>query len=164
MFAGRAVGGGRKRGVASSATSTPGDEDAVSHCGEVPEGNQVAVFSFFVHDRAWRNLERQVVAVGAGAIGALPVHAALAVELRMEAVGNERVLVECGDEVDRPAMAAITAAWPAAGYKLLSAEGHAAIAAIACLNANLDFVYEHYALSALGAALGTMLMKRPRWP
>ena len=56
-----------------------------------------------VDDRAGRHFEDQVRAVAAGAVRALAVLAALGLEFGMEAVGDERVLVRAGDEVDRAA-------------------------------------------------------------
>ena len=55
--------------------------------------------------------------------GAQAVLAALGLELRMEAVGDERVVVRAGDEVDRAARAAVAAVRAAARHELLAAEG-----------------------------------------
>jgi len=72
----------------------------IPDCGEVAEQNQFAVFSLFVDHRAGRHFKDQIVAVGAGAVGTLPVYAPLAVELGVEAVIDEGVLVEGGNQVD----------------------------------------------------------------
>ena len=69
--------------------------------------------------------------------------AALRLELGMEAVGDEGVLVRAGDEVDRSARAAVAAVRAAARHAHLAAEGHAAVAAVAGVDLNVDFVDEH---------------------
>ncbi len=48
-----------------------------------------------------------------------------------------------GDEEDRAAPPAVTAAGPAARHAHLAAEGHAAVAPVAGLDVDVDFVDEH---------------------
>ena len=79
----------------------------------------------------------------AGAVRALPVLAALGVELGMEAVVDEGVGVCAGDDVDRSAVSAVAAARPAARHALFAAEGQASAAAVACRDVDVDFVNEH---------------------
>ena len=61
----------------------------------------------------------------------------------MEAVVDERVGVRTGDDEDRAAVPAVTAAGTAARDELLAAERQASASAIACRDVNVDFVNEH---------------------
>ena len=64
-------------------------------------------------------------------------------ELGVEAEVDEGVEVRAGDEVDRAAVAAVAAVRAAARDELLAAEAHAAAAAVARRDVDVDFVDEH---------------------
>src|SRR5690606_31560106 len=72
-----------------------------------------------------------------------PVLTAGGPEEGMISIGDEGVLVRAGDQVDGTTVAAVAAARTAARHPHLSAECHAAIAAGAGLNVDVDFVDEH---------------------
>src|SRR5262245_18461119 len=111
MSARRAIGGGGPRRVTASGSSAACDEYAIANLRQVPNQNQFIVFSLLVDDRTGRDFERQVGSVSARAIGSLCMHATLTVEFGMEAVIDQRVLVEGRGQVDGAAMTAVTAAW-----------------------------------------------------
>ncbi len=138
----RAVGGRRERRVAAPAAAAPRDQHAFAGVCEVRERDQV-VGGLFVHDRAGRHFEHQVRAVVAGAIRSQPVLPALGLEFGMEPVGDERVLVGAGDEVDRTAVSAVAAVRSAARHELLAAKAQAAVAAVACFDLDINFIDEH---------------------
>jgi hypothetical protein len=52
------------------------------------------------------------------------------------------------------AVTAITARGPAAGYKLLSAEGYATVAAVSRFHSNSCFVNEHFCTKSTRCAVG----------
>ena len=58
----------------------------------------------------------------------------------LEAVIEEGVEVGVGDEVDRPAVAAVAAVRTAARHELLAPEAHGAAAAVAGRDVDVDFV------------------------
>ena len=72
--------------------------------------------------------------------------AALAVEFWMEAVIDEGVLVEGGDQMYGAAVSAVTATGAATGDEFFAPEGEAAIAAVARHDTNVDFVDEQLGL------------------
>src|SRR6185436_6506860 len=138
----RAIRRGCERRVSSASSSAARDEHAVSDVAQVGQRNQF-VAMLVVDDGPRRNLEFHVRAAVTGAVGAQAVLAALRVEFWMETVGDERVLVLTGDEVDRSARTAVPAVRAAARYAHLAAEGHAAVAAVARVDLNIYFVDEH---------------------
>ena len=109
---------------------------------EIGERNQI-VAGLLVHRRARGDLQDEIAAVMSGAIRSLTVLAALGAELRMEAVGDERVLVETRDEVDRTAVSAVAAVRSAPRDALLAAKAQAAVAAAARFDLDVDLVDEH---------------------
>jgi hypothetical protein len=68
----------------------------------------------------------------------------LGIKFGMEAVINEGVLVEGGDQINRAALATVTAGGTSARYKFLPAEGHAAIPAVARFYADVNFINKHF--------------------
>jgi len=46
-------------------------------------------------------------------------------------------------------MASVTAGWAALGHELFAAEGHTAVAAVTCFNADFCFVNEHNSVSSV---------------
>ena len=75
--------------------------------------------------------------------------APLAVEFGVEAILNEGVLMEGGDQIDRTTEPAVPSARAAAGDKFFAAEGQAAIAAVARFHTDVDFVDEQLGLVRL---------------
>ena len=90
-----------------------------------------------------RNLQDDGVAVEAGAVGAHAVLAALRLVLGVEAEMDEGIVALRGLHDHVAATAAVAARGSAAGDELLTAEGHAAVAAVAGFYANFGFVDEH---------------------
>jgi len=71
------------------------------------------------------------------------VLAALALVLGVVSEVDEGVVALRGDHDHVAAAAAVAARWAAAGHELFAAEGHAAVAAVAGLDANSCFIDEH---------------------
>jgi hypothetical protein len=71
------------------------------------------------------------------------VAAALGLELGMEAIVDEGVQVQARDEEHRPAPASVAPVGPASWYELLAPETETAVAAVARLHVDVDFVDEH---------------------
>jgi len=69
--------------------------------------------------------------------------AALSLMLRVIAEMDEGVVALRRDHHDVAATSAVAARGAPAGYKFLAPEGHAAVAAVARLYANLCFIDEH---------------------
>ncbi len=96
-----------------------------------------------VDDRPDRNFQKYVAALASGLVGAFAVTSALGLVLGIEAEMHERVVALAGFHDDVAALAAIAAGGPAARDKLLPAECHAAVAAVAGLYLDFCFVDEH---------------------
>ena len=92
---------------------------------------------------AHRHSQRNGVAVEAGAVGTHAVLAALRLVLRVVAEVDEGVMALRADHDHVAASAAVAARGSAAGHELLPAEGHATVAAVAGLDANLSLIDEH---------------------
>ena len=134
------MGAGGEVLVAAAAAAALGDGDALVGLAEVVD----ELAGFRVEERgADGNLEGDVAAVEAGAVGAHAVFAALRLVLGVIPKMNERVVALAGHHEDVAAAAAVAARGPAAGHKLLAPEGHAAVAAVAGFDANFGFVDEH---------------------
>ena len=140
MLARSLVGAGGEVLVAAAAAPALGDDDLLVGLLEVV--NQLAGF-LVVKRRADRDLQNDGVAVEAGAVGAQAVFAALRLVLRVIAEVNQCVVALRADHNDVAATAAVAARGPAAGNELLAPEGHAAVAAVAGLDANFCFIDEH---------------------
>ena len=78
-----------------------------------------------------------------GAVGAEAVAAALGLVLGVETEVDEGVVAEGRGHEDVAAVAAVAAGGTAAGNELFAPEGHAAVAAVAGLDANSCFIDEH---------------------
>ena len=102
-------------------------------------------FSGFVvvQDRADRNFQKNVHALAAGAVGAFAVASALRFVFGIEAEVHQRIVAFAGLHDDVAAFAAVSARGAAARDKLLPAEGHAAIAAVACFDPDFCLVDKH---------------------
>jgi len=96
------------------------------------------------------------------------VLAALGAELGMEPEVDEGVGVLAGDDVNRAAVPAVSAARTAARHALLAPEGETSAATMPGLDVDIDFVNEHRIWSADDQiprySSGTMLMTRPLEP
>ena len=122
------------------AAASFGDDDLL--VGELEVVDKLAGL-LIVKGCADRNLENDGVAVQAGAVGAHPVLAALALVLGIVAEVDEGVVAQGRGHEDVAAVAAVAAGGSAAGDKLLPAEGHAAVAAVAAFDANSCFIDKH---------------------
>ena len=125
--------------VAVAAVAAFGDHDALIGLREV-----VQDFSGFVvvDDGAHWNFDFQVGAAVTATVAAFTVAAAFGAEHVIESEFQKGVFVDIGDEVDVSAVAAIAAAWTAARDEFFTAEGYAAVSAVACFNCDFGFVYE----------------------
>ena len=95
-------------------------------------------------------LRTDVLAIASGLVGTFAVTSALGVVFGIEAEVDERVVALAGFHEDVAALAAVAAGGSAARDKLLAAEGHAAIAAVAGLDSNFRFIDEHRKSSVSG--------------
>ena len=84
-----------------------------------------------------------VLAVGAAHARALAVHAALGLEVVLEAVVDQRRDAQVGLDDDVAAVTAVAAVGAAFGDVRLATEGHAARAAVAAFDVYAYLVYEH---------------------
>jgi hypothetical protein len=134
------AGGGGEVLVAAAAAAAAGGDEALARGGEVEQRlARVGV----VDDGADGHGHFEVGAAAAAAVAALAVAAALGAVLGVEAEMQQRVVVEAGDEDHVAAAAAVAAARPAPRDVLLPAEGDAAVAAVAGLDANDGLVNKH---------------------
>src|SRR4051812_11953404 len=96
-----------------------------------------------IDDGANGNLQNDVVASLPGAVRAFAVAAALRIVLGIEAEVDQRVVRLARFHDDVAAAPAIAAARSTARNELLPAEGNAAVAAVAGLDADFRFINEH---------------------
>ena len=146
-------------GVAFAAASAARRQVALARLGEV---EQSLARRFVPDHRAHRHLHVHRVAFVPGPIAALAVTAALGFMLGVEAEVQQRILVLVGDQVDVAAAAAIAAARPSARDELLPPERQAAIAAVARLHVDSDFVDEHRKAAGLRVQTGGDVQKPVR--
>ncbi len=144
------VGAGGEVLVASSAASAFGDDDGFVGVGEVVDELAGLVV---VEKSADGDFEGGVFAGLTGAVGAEAVAAALGFVLGVEAEVDEGVVAEGGGHEDVAAVAAVAAGGAALGDEFFAAEGHAAVAAVAGLDADSCFINEH-AVSSVLACMG----------
>ncbi len=106
-------------------------------------GNQRLAI-FLVHLRADWHLQNDVLAVGAGAVLAHAVAAALRLEMLLIAIVDQGV--ETGDRLDDhiAALAAVAAVWAAKLDEFLAPERHAAVPARAGRDIDLGFIEEFH--------------------
>ena len=130
--------------VAAAAATALGDDDLFVGVAEVVDELAGVVV---VKEGADGDFEDGVLAGGAGHVGAEAVAAALGLPLGVEAEVDEGVVGEGGLHEDVAAVAAVAAGWAAAGDELFAAEGHAAIAAVAGLDADSRFIDKHASTS-----------------
>ncbi len=134
------MGAGGEVLVAASAATAAGDDDGLVGVGEVVDELAGVVV---VEESADGDLEGDGFAGVSGAVGAEAVAAALGFVLGVEAEVDEGVVAEGGGHEDVAAVAAVAAGGTAAGDELFAAEGHAAVAAVAGLDADSCFVDKH---------------------
>jgi hypothetical protein len=126
--------------VATSATAALSNHHAFVWIGEIMD--QLAGV-IVIDNGADRDFENNVFSIATGAIGTFTVPPAIAFVFRIEAEVNQRIVALAGFHDDVTTAAAVTAGWAASGNKFFAAEGHAAVAAVACFNADNSFVYKH---------------------
>src|SRR5471032_1587113 len=140
MFGGRLVRGGGEMLVAASAPAAARHREALIGVSEIVEplaGHLV------IYHGAHRDLHLDGVAFGAGPLAAFAVAAALGLVLRVETEMQQRVGLLAGHQNHIAAAPAIAAARTAARDVFLPAECQAAVAAVAGLDQNSDFVNKH---------------------
>ena len=96
-----------------------------------------------VEDGADGDFEDAVFALVAAHVGAEAVGAAFGLPFGVEAEVDEGVVGEGGAHDDVAAVAAVAAGGAAAGDEFFAAKGHAAVAAVAGLDADAGFIDEH---------------------
>ena len=94
-------------------------------------------------DRAHRNFQENVHALAAGAVGAFAVASALGLIFRIEAEVHQGVVTFARLHDDVATLAAVSPRGAAARDELLPAEGHAAVAAVTCLDPDFCLVDKH---------------------
>src|SRR5262249_12856282 len=127
-------------GISTAAATASGDQKPLAgNCEIVQLFVGVLVVNYGAN---WRfQLDR--LPLVARAIAALAVAAPLGFVLRVETKMEEGVLVRTGDQIDITAASAVTTTGTTARNKLLPPEGQTAVASLASLDANPDFVDEH---------------------
>jgi hypothetical protein len=140
VFGGCLVGGGSESGVATAASPATRDYKSLSGFGEVEKllpGFPV------VNDGSYRNGQFDGFAISSRSIAPFTVPASLRFVFGIESEMQQRVVVEAGNENHIAAVAAITAAWPAARHVFFATKRKATIAAVAGLYGNKNFVDKH---------------------
>jgi hypothetical protein len=137
-----------KRSISPAAASAASQEDALAGFHEVrQEGAGLAL----VGDRAGRDWDEQILALGAGLVLATARLARRRAEVNLLVEGDQGVGLGIGDEVDVTALAPIAAAGAAARNVRFSPEGDDAVPTIARLDVDARLVEEH------GARIHAML-------
>ncbi len=154
VLAGGLVGGGGEVLVAASAAAAAGDDDGFVGAGEVVDE---LVGVVVVEEGADGDVEGDGGAGFAGAVGAHAVLAAAGFVFGVEAEVDEGVVGEGGRHEDVAAVSAVSAGGAAAGNEFFAAEGHAAVAAVAGLDADFCFVDEHVLFSLAGGGRASRL-------
>ena len=141
---GGAAHGGDEVRVAEATAAAGGDDDALPRLREVGElaDGLLRLGVELAHDRAQGDLEDEVGAVGAVALGALAVRAALGAEVVLVAVVDQRRELRVGHDHDVAAVPAVAAVGAALGHERLAAERHAAGAAVAALDVDVGKIGE----------------------
>src|SRR5262249_6599450 len=140
VFRRRLVSGSGEAGISASSAPALCGEKAFARSCEIVE--LIAGIRVIDH-RANRSLDINRPALMAGTAASLPMSATLTFVLWIETEMKECVLVWACDQINVASAPAIAAARPSARDELLSPEGETAIAAVATLDVNPDFVDEH---------------------
>src|SRR5690349_13066671 len=131
--------------IAEAAIAAFGDGDALADFSEVGEQGLPI---FFIYLRAGRHAKHDVVSIGAMAVLAHAVFAALGLEVLLIAIVDERVeTIDCLDD-DVTAFSAVAAIRPAELDKLLAPKRDAAISARAGCDINFRLVQEFHVVAA----------------
>ena len=133
-------------GIAATANAATSGNNALTIMGKI--GDNLADFLGFIvvftHDSANRNFKNEVFTIGAVHFGALAMGAARCFEMMFEAIVDQRRNTGIGFKHDIAALAAVAAVRAAFGHMGLTAERHAARAAIACFKKYANLVCKHY--------------------
>ena len=152
VLSGSLMGAGGEVLVAAASAAALGDDDGFVGAGEVVDEFAGVVVE---EEGADGDFESRVLASLAGAVGAEAVSATLGFVLGVETEVDERVVAEGGGHEDVASMASVAAGGAAFGHELFAAEGHTAVAAVPCFNADFCFVNEHDSVSSvLGEGCG----------
>ena len=134
------MGGSRKVLIATAASSSTSHHEAIAGVREIVEQFTCIVI---VDDGSHGNRSFGGRSFAPAAIAAFAVTPALARVLRIKPEMKQRVVVLARHQHDVTAASAVTAAGTAARDILLAPEGHAAVAAVAGFDGNINFVYKH---------------------
>src|ERR1700677_1402585 len=146
MLAWGLMGAGGEVLVATASAAAFGDDDGLVGMSEIVDEFAGLVV---VEESADGNLEGDGLTCVAGAVGAEAVASALGFVLGVEAEVNEGVVTKRRRHEDVAAMAAIATGGTALGYEFFAAEGHAAVTAVAGLDADSRFVNKHDSTSSV---------------
>src|SRR5580704_19084427 len=146
VFTRRLVPGPYEMRVAVSAptASTSSRAESLARLGKI---EKLFPGNCLIHDGADRNSENQVSARSPVAVRALAVTSAVGVKFAIVTVAQKRVVVRVRFEVNVTPMPTVSARGAAPRNVLLSAEGHAAVSAVAAFYDDLRFVNEHELLA-----------------
>ncbi|BCJ51603.1 hypothetical protein Asp14428_30780 [Actinoplanes sp. NBRC 14428] len=136
--AGNLAPGVGQRGVAATAATAPGHLEGGARADQV--GDDLALEG--LDDRAVRDLDHQVAAVGAVSVVAHPAGAVLRLDVRAEVEVQQGVLLRVHHEDDAAAVAAVAAVGTAQRLELLAAYGDTPVATVTCLQVQHDPVDE----------------------
>ena len=127
--------------VAKAAIAALGDPHPLANVGEI-RNQRLAIF--FVDLRTNRDLQHDVFAVGAGAILAHTVAAALRLEMLLVAIVDQRIEAGNGLHHDVAAITTVAPIGPTELDEFLAAERYAAVPARAGRNIDLGFIEEFH--------------------
>ena len=151
--------GGDEVDVAATSDAAGGDDNALARLGEVGDFVQggLRLGVELAHDGAERNPEHEVLTVLAVATGSLTVRALLCPEVMLVPVVDERGELRVGLDDDVSAATAVSAVGSALGHECLSAERHAASAAVTTTDVDVGKVCEGIQGSLLEHASGAQV-------
>src|SRR5262245_15466156 len=144
--------------IAEAAIAAFGYRGTLAHFGEIGD-ERLAVF--FIDLSADRHFENDILAIGAGAVLAHPVAAALRLEVLLIAVIDQRIEPVHGLDDHVATFSAIAAVRTAELDEFLAPERHAAIAARAGQYVNLGFVEEFHITAIPGFVPGIHVLSAP---
>ncbi len=141
VFRRRLMRGGRETGISTSAASTVRDDEAIAGSGEIVK--QLAGVGVVDHGA---NGSRDFFgfAIVPGAIAAFAVASALGFVLGIKAEVEKSVVMLGGDHDDVASAPAVASAGAAARDILFAPKRQAAVAAVAGLHIDFNFVDEHH--------------------
>src|SRR5262245_61637470 len=137
----RAVGRRLEMRIAEATIAALGDRGTLTHFGEIGD-ERLAVF--FVDLGTDRHFENDILAIGAGAVLAHAIAAALRLEMLLVAVIDQRIEAIDGFDHHVAASPAIAAVRAAEFDEFLAPERHAAVAASAGRYVDLGFIEEFH--------------------